>query len=176
MKDAGRHRPEAPALDGLARRQRERAERSAVKRSEKRDDVRPARVILASLIAASTASVPEFEKNVRARPPTGAISCNRFAERHLRLVIVVGGDVQEPLRLLRNGPDDIRMANAGGVDRDARAAVEIDVAVDIFHDGALALAITNGALRGYDGTRPASRSSTALARGPGGGILIWGTS
>ena len=68
----------------------------------------------------------------------GATSASSFAQRHLRLVVVIGGDVKKPRRLLGDGAHDIGMRMAGRGNRDAGAEIQIHVAVDILDDGAFA--------------------------------------
>ena len=62
----------------------------------------------------------------------------RLAERDLRLVIVVGGDVQESRGLVGDRADDVGMRMARRGHGNAGAEIQIDVAVDVFDDRALA--------------------------------------
>ena len=78
---ARHHRPEAAPLNRLARGQRQRAHRAAVKAAEKRDDVLPPGGIPRELDAASVASVPELPKNDRTPPSIGAIAASSSASR-----------------------------------------------------------------------------------------------
>ena len=89
-------------------------------------------------MAASTASVPEFKKNVQRMAADRRDLRERLAERDLRLVIIVGGDVQESRGLVPYGPNDLRVRMNRRSYRDAGAEVQIDIAVDVFNDGALA--------------------------------------
>ena len=88
-------------------------------------------------MAASFASVPEFEKNDRFGAAERRDLVERLAQLHLRLVVEIRArHVQELLRLIDDGGDDGGMGVAGGVDGDAGGAIEEQVAVDVLDDGA----------------------------------------
>ena len=139
MIDAGHHRAEALALNRLARRQRQRAQRPAVKAAEKRDDVvAPGRVA-----GELDARLDRFGPGVAEKRAHAAVDRRDgrevLGELHLRLVIEVGArHVQKPLRLLGDRPHDVGMGMAGGVDGNPGGAVEEHVAVDILHHRAFA--------------------------------------
>ena len=93
----------------------------------------------ASLIAASVASVPELAKNVRTSPVDRHDRRELLGQPHLWLVVEVRPrHVDELLRLLGDGLDHLRVADAGRVDGDAGGAVEKAIAVDVLDDRALA--------------------------------------
>ena len=89
----------------------------------------------ASLIAPSTASVPELVRKTRAFSSNGAIDASALHELEVaRLVEVGGGDVDQPIGLLLDRRDDRRVAVAGAGHGDAGGEVEEAVAVDIGDD------------------------------------------
>ena len=86
---------------------------------------------------ASIASVPELPKNDSTPPVDRRDRGQLLGQPHLRLVVEVGArHVQELLRLLGDGADDVGVRVAGGVDGDAGRAVEEDVAVHVLDHGA----------------------------------------
>jgi len=62
-----------------------------------------------------------------------------FTQRHHRVVIIVGRDVDEFLDLLLDGPDDLGMRMAGRKDRDAGGKVNVAIAIHVPTFGALAV-------------------------------------
>src|SRR6266550_4089904 len=85
----------------------------------------------ASLMAPSTASVPEFDRNTRFLLGPGA-SCASLAQRREALVVEVrAADMKEARRSVLDGFHHLRMAVARGCDRDTRHEVEEPVAVDV---------------------------------------------
>ena len=117
--DPRHQRPEPATLDRLARRQRERSHAAAVESAEKRDDV-----LAAGRVAGERGNRRQL-----------------LRKAHLRLVVEVRSrHVQELLRLIRDRLDHVRVRVAGRIHRDARRAVEEDVAVDVLdHRAASAL-------------------------------------
>src|SRR5688500_5433692 len=137
MEGARLHRPEAAALNRLARRQRERAERAAVKAAQKRDHA----VALRDVARELDCRFNRFGAGVRKERSLVTAERRQLVERlgeaHLRLVIEIGSrHVQEFLRLIDDGGDDLGMRVAGGIDGNAGGAVEKAVAVDILDDRA----------------------------------------
>ena len=178
VEHARRHRPEPAALDRLARRQRERAERAAVKRAEKRDDVGA----LGGVARQLDARLDRFGAGVAEKRSHAAVDRRDrrqlLGQLHLRLVIEIGArHVEEALRLLGHGADHVGMRVPRRRDGDAGRAVEEHVAVDILHDGARAARHHERVRpRVYDGeTTARSRSMSALAFGPGRSVLMDGT-
>ena len=106
-----------------------------MKRPEKRDDVAAPRVMAREL----DGGFDRFGAGVREkrfRPSADRRQLrDELAERDLRLVVVVRGNVQKARSLFGDRPHDIRMRMPGGVDGNARAAVQVDIAVDILDDG-----------------------------------------
>ncbi len=131
------HRPEALALHGAARRQAERAEGAAVERAEERDQERALGVVARQLdgrFVRLGARVAEEALDLAVDRDDAA---DLLGQPHLRLVVEVGPrHVQELLRLLDDGGDDVGMRVSGRVDGDAGGAVEELVAVDVLDDGA----------------------------------------
>ena len=81
--------------------------------------------------------MPEFEKNDRFVAAERRDRVELLAEPHLRLVVEVRArHVQELLRLIDDGGDDVGMRVAGRVDGDAGGAIEEQVAVDVLDDRA----------------------------------------
>ena len=129
---ARHERPEAAPLDRLAGGQRQRAQRSAVKRAEERDDPLPLRVIARQLdrrLGRLGAGVGEERADVAVdRRDRG----ERLGQPDLRLVVEVRPrHVDELLRLIGDRAHDVGMRDAGRVDRDAGGAIEEAVAVDV---------------------------------------------
>ena len=99
--------------------------------------VRPVR--RASLMAASSASAPELQKNTF--EPAGAPASDEqpLGELDLRHRGEEVRHVHELTGLLRHGRDQRRVVVAQGVDRDAADEVEVPAAVDVPHPGAVAV-------------------------------------
>ena len=138
VKHAGAHRSKPAALHGSARCQRQRSKRAAVKRPEKRDDVEPLCVISRELDGGFDRLGARVRKERLRAAADRRDRRERFAQRDLRLVIVVGGNMEEPRRLLRDRADNVGMRMSRRRHRDARAEIQIRVAVDVFDDGAFA--------------------------------------
>ena len=86
-------------------------------------------------MAPSTASVPELVRKTRAFSANGAMPGQALHELEVARLVEVGrGDVDEPLRLLLDGRDHLRVGVAGRADRDAGGEVEEAVAVDVGDD------------------------------------------
>ena len=79
-------------------------------------------------MAASMASVPELQKKTLSAKE---FFTSAFARFDLRLDVEVVRDVHEPLRLFLEGHDDLRMAMAEVVHRDAGDEVEVLLAVGV---------------------------------------------
>ena len=168
-----RHRSEPAALNGSARRQRKRSKRAAVKRPEKRDDVEPLCVIPRQLDGGLDGLGARIRKKRLRAAADRRDRRERLAQRDLRLVIVVCGNVEEPRRLLRDRADDVGMRMSCRRHRDACAEIQVRVPSTSSTTAPSPLAMTKGTLRGYDGdTTARSRSIIARARGPGGGTLM----
>ena len=91
----------------------------------------------ASFSAASTASVPELVRKLRAGLANGAIASSRSQTSRVdRQVEVRGRVVQQLGRLLLDRLDDPRVAVPRGRHRDPRVEVEEDVAVHVLDDRA----------------------------------------
>ena len=134
MVHARHERSELVALHGLARRQRQRAERAPVKAAEEGDDVRPARGVAGEL----DARLDRFGARVAEKRPPTAVAVERrqpgdlLSQPHLRLVVEIRArHVDELAGLLRDGADDVGVGVAGGVDGDAGGAVQKEIAVHI---------------------------------------------
>src|SRR5215203_952817 len=139
MERAGLHWAEAAPLDRLTGRQRQRAERAAVEAAEKRDHpVTPGGV--------SSQLDRGFDRlRSRVREERSLVAGERrdlvelLTQANLWLVVEVRPrHVQELLRLIDDGRDDVGMGMAGGVHRDAGGAIEEEVPVDVFNHGASA--------------------------------------
>jgi hypothetical protein len=128
-------RPEAGALFDLRVGQRQRAHGPAVEAAVERDDSGPARVIPSQL----DRSLHGLGAGVR-EEDAGALPERRdrrqpLAELDVAGLVEVGRrDVDQLLRLRRDGGDHVGVRVAGRADRDARGEVEEAVAVDVGDD------------------------------------------
>ena len=134
-----RHRAEAFALHGAARRQPERAQRAAVERAEEGDQERPLGVVPRQLDRRLVGLGPGIAEEALDRAVDRHDAGDLLGQPHLRLVVEVGPrHVQELLRLVDDGRDDVRMRVPGRVDGDAGGTVQEPVAVDVLDDRAFA--------------------------------------
>ena len=122
--------------------------------------------------------MPELEKNDRFGAAERRDRVDLLAEPHLRLVVEVRArHVQELLRLIDDGGDDVGMRVAGGVDGDAGGAVEEHVAVDVLDGGAVAARHDERiAARVRRRDDLAVALDDGLGFGPGRAVLISGAS
>ena len=137
--DHRHQRAEAGALLDLRVRERQGAHGAAVEPALEGDDPGPMRVVAGQLDRALDrlgARVGEEDARLlRERRDAGqALHELQVA----RLVEVGRGDVDEPLRLLLDRRDHLRVRVAGRAHRDARGEVEESVAVDVGDDEARA--------------------------------------
>ena len=136
---AGHERTEPAPLDGLTGGERQRSHRASVKSPQKRDDARPLRVIARELergFGRLGAGVGEKRPDVALDGRDGR---ELFGQPDLRFVVEVRPrHVDELLRLLGNGLDDFRVADAGRIDGYAGGAIEEAIAVDVFDHRAFA--------------------------------------
>jgi len=88
----------------------------------------------ASLIAPSTASVPELRRTLSISP-ISASSKPAFRElRHVPVIKIRSGDVNQFGGLFLNGRHHLRVAMACRADRDARGEIQEGISVRVFHN------------------------------------------
>ena len=137
MENARQQRAEIFSLHGLARRQRKRAERAAVKAAVKRDELVALRVIPRELhrrFDSLGAGISEIDALRALARRNGR---ELFGELDHALIVKIGaGHVDQLGRLLLNGGDHLRMAVPGGDYGNSRGEIEESISVHVLHHGA----------------------------------------
>ena len=134
MRHARHQRREAPLLLRLRRRQRERAHRAPMKRTQKRDDVLPACVIARELHRALNRLCAGVAIEKRCGPGIGATAESRLASSVSVLVIeICSGDVNQLRRLLLDRRHNFGMTMPRRNHGDARRKIQKLVPVHVFH-------------------------------------------
>src|SRR6266702_3987087 len=136
VSDARNERREAALLLNLRAGKRKRSHGASVKAAEEADDVLASSVIARQLQRAFNRLRAGVAVVDAMRAGHGRDCRETFGKRRHLLVIKIGaGHVDEPGALVLNCPDDLGMTVAGGGDGDAGGEVEILVAIDIFDPG-----------------------------------------